>query len=73
MSKQMMLMRYSPAYLLQIADKVLTCADDLTQDHIKIACESGFITYDFDCDGFRPVPTQEYIYWLDKANEEITK
>lgn len=52
--------------LYNLATRVLARGEDVTQRDTKIAYESGFVEWEGDCDGTRPVPTSEYIFWMDR-------
>lgn len=51
--------------LLVVADKVLSRSEDVTNEDIKIATDSGMVSWDIDSDysGYYPVPTEYYNEW----------
>lgn len=57
---------HSHKELWQIAERVLARGENVTQRDVKIACESGFVTYEIDCDGYLPCATKEFNFWAER-------
>lgn len=52
--------------LYLIATMVMDGVESVTSNDCRMVYEAGFVNWEGDCDGVRPVPTDKYIELMDK-------